>query len=108
ALPEPRSAPHFHLDRTFGAPVDELVHIGIAALIDLRRRTVPDDLAGIEHRDARGDFPRAGHVVRLFTAHAAALDEAEGHVFPHGNAVEQRRTLEQHAELFEHRVARAA
>jgi len=47
------SAPHFHLDRACRPAVDELVDVRIAALVDLRGRAVPDDLALIEHRDAR-------------------------------------------------------
>src|SRR6185437_11733168 len=48
-----------HLDRAFGAAVDELVHIFIAAVVDVLRRAVPDDLALVEHGDAVGDFARA-------------------------------------------------
>src|SRR5450631_4297041 len=54
---------HFHLDRTFGAAVDELINKGISACVDLLGRSVPDDLALVEHGDAVGDLARADHVV---------------------------------------------
>src|SRR3546814_14972969 len=54
---------HLHLDRSVGAAVNELVDVGIAGAVDLRRRADPDDLALVEHGDAFGDAPGAGHVV---------------------------------------------
>ena len=42
-------------------------------------------------------------VARLAARHAAALDQAERDVLPDGQAVEQRRALEQHAEFAQHR-----
>ncbi len=56
-------SPHFHLDRTILTSVNELIDIRIAAVVDLRRRTFPDNLATIEHGDAVGDLARADHVV---------------------------------------------
>src|ERR1700710_1759714 len=54
---------HFHLDRAFGAAVDELIDIGVAAGVDVLGRAVPDDLALVEHGDAVGDLAGADHVV---------------------------------------------
>src|SRR5271154_7527452 len=34
---------HFHLDRTFGTAVDELVDKRVARAVDICRRSVPDD-----------------------------------------------------------------
>ena len=47
-----------------------------------------------------------GHVLSLRSRHAAALNQAEGHVFPHAQTVEEGRTLEQHAEAREIFIAR--
>ncbi len=54
---------HFHLDRAFGAAVDELVDIGLPLWSISLGRAVPDDLALVEHGDAVGDLARADHVV---------------------------------------------
>src|SRR3546814_12602475 len=43
-------------------------------------------------------------VARLVAAHALALDEAEGHVLPHRQGIEQGGVLEQHAKLAAHAV----
>src|SRR3546814_14249986 len=55
---------HLHLDRSVGAAVNELVDVGIAGAVDLRRRADPDDLALVEHGDAVGDAPGAGQIGR--------------------------------------------
>src|SRR5258705_8571768 len=57
------SPPDLHLDGAFGRAVDELVDEGIAAVIDVLRRPIPDDLALVEHGDAVGDLARAGDVM---------------------------------------------
>ena len=44
-----------HLDRAFGAFVDELVHVGIARLVGRRRRPGPDDVAFVNHGDPACD-----------------------------------------------------
>src|SRR5262245_40477834 len=56
-------APHLHLDRTFGATVDELVDMRVARAIDLRGAALPDQAALVEHADAMADLARARHVV---------------------------------------------
>src|SRR5215468_4759320 len=55
--------PDLHLDRPFGAPVDKLVDKGIAGTINLGGRSVPDDAARIQHRNAVGDLARADEVM---------------------------------------------
>src|SRR6185295_4298951 len=46
-----------------------------------------------------------GNVPGLAPAHLLALDEAEGDVLPDGERIEQRRSLEQHAEARQDLVA---
>ncbi len=43
--------------------------------------------------------PVEGDILGFATAHALALDQPEGHVLPNQQGIEQRRILEQHAEL---------
>src|ERR1700744_1152763 len=43
--------------------VDKLIDVGIAAVVDLGRRSGPDDLALIEHGDAVGNLARTHHVM---------------------------------------------
>src|SRR3569833_4318117 len=52
-----------HYNRSLRAAVDELVLIFVAAVVDVLRRALPDDLAAIEHGDAVGNLAGAGHVV---------------------------------------------
>ena len=63
SLASAHRSPHLHLDRPLGAAVDELVDIGVAGMVDLGGRAVPDDAALVQHRDAVGDLARADHVV---------------------------------------------
>ena len=109
--------------------VDDVGHDRIKA----RGRLVEEDDVGIGGDGARqphallhaaGQFGRRQHgdicieadlgelldgdVARLAARHAAALDQAEGDILPHRQAVEERGRLEQHAEFPQHRVARAA
>jgi hypothetical protein len=71
----------------------------------------PDSSDGIQVADvgAEADLGQLvdRDVLGLGARHAAALDQAEGDVLPDRQAVEQRRALEQHAELA-HQRARAA
>ena len=44
------------MDRTFGAPVDELVDKRVAGMVDLGSRSVPHDAPLVQHRNAIGDL----------------------------------------------------
>lgn len=57
------SPQHFHLDGAIAAAVDELVDVGVAAVVDSLGGTLPDDLALVDHGDFIGDFAGRGHVV---------------------------------------------
>src|SRR5665213_1315349 len=52
-----------HFYRASRPSVDELVHIFIAAPVNLPGRAVPDDLAAIEHGDAIRYLARTHHVM---------------------------------------------
>src|SRR5262245_39493307 len=54
---------YLHLDRTFGAAMDELVDVRIRAGVDGTRWALPDDLALVDHGDAVGDLACRRHVV---------------------------------------------
>src|SRR5215469_15794392 len=59
-----RASPSYsHFNRPFRPAVNELLHIRIAALVDLARRAGPDDLAAIKHGDVVGDLARRDHVM---------------------------------------------
>ena len=55
--------PHLHLDRSFGAAMDELVDMGVVGAVDLVDRALPDQLALIKHGDAVADLAGGRHVV---------------------------------------------
>src|SRR5512143_38122 len=55
--------PHLHLYRPLGAAMDELVDMGLAGMVDLADRTLPDQAAVIEHGDAMADLAGRRHVV---------------------------------------------
>src|SRR5690606_9018232 len=61
--PSPSGLEYFHLDRALGPAMDELVDVGIAGIVDLVDRPVPDDAALVDHRHVIGDLARAVHVM---------------------------------------------
>src|SRR5215212_11150483 len=61
--PDASALAHFHLDGPFRAAVDELLDKRIAARVDLRCRSLPEDSALVDHRNFIGDFARRCHVV---------------------------------------------
>src|SRR5262249_30870781 len=68
--------PHLHLDRSLAATVDELLHEGIAGVVDLGGAAGPDDPPLVNHRDPVGDLPCAHHVVGDRHGSGAELTDA--------------------------------
>ena len=54
---------HFHLDWPGAAAVDELVDVGVVAVVDGFGGALPDDFALVDHGDVIGDLAGACHVV---------------------------------------------
>src|SRR4051812_13232950 len=69
------------LDRPFGAALDELVNIGVAAVVQTVARAPPDDLALVEHRHAVGDLACRRHVMGdRQRGHAEIVDQADDQI----------------------------
>src|SRR5919201_4428670 len=61
AIPEalPSCRADLHPNGPFGTPVDELVDVGVAGMVNLRSRPAPDDTPLMQHGDAIGDLAGA-------------------------------------------------
>src|SRR5687767_13590024 len=55
--------PYRHLDRPFGLALHELLDMGVAGMVDVAGRPVPDDSPIIDHRGVVADHPQRLHVV---------------------------------------------
>src|SRR5579859_1047271 len=74
-------------DRAIGAALDELVHIGVAAVVEPVARALPDDPAIVEHRHPMRDLARRAHVVGdSERGHAQILDQRGDQIVDHVGA----------------------